>query len=251
MQVLKKRIFLGMRLKWVMLFLMLFSGGQAFSQDSLPAQSLLGSWYLNFDYQISKTKAEHYETSSTAGFTSADFKQTYTQHNFLISIEKEIMPHWPVSISLFPVIGYGLVTNSYKQKDDYDIEEKLQGLSYGGGVSLNINTFTKSLRIQPFVSAMSLQAKDVFFLRYEDTESTDSSYEIETTQEYNVIAASIGVRFFNTKELISRFSITTYQYDDFETSVKASQYKTNFTLTKEPEFFRDNVRINLGMGLIF
>ena len=240
-----------MKLTLILTLLVTCFLGKTLGAEGTPPNSLLGSWYLNFDYQISKTKAEHYETSSTAGFTSADFKQTYTQHNFLISIEKEIMPYWPVSISLFPVFGYGVVTNSYKQKDEYDIEEKLQGLSYGGGVSLNINTFTKSLRIQPFVSAMSLQAKDVFFLRYEDTESTDSSYEIETTQEYNIIAASIGVRFFNTKELISRFSITTYQYDNFETSVKASQYKTNFTLTKEPEFFRDNVRINLGMGLIF
>ena len=161
------------------------------------------------------------------------------------------MPHWPVSISLYPMVGYSLLTQSNDNKGSFRYEESLTGTSFGGGVSLNLNFLSPSSKTQFFVSSASLQVRDRFFFRYQDTDTTVRSSEIETVQSFNLLQSSIGFKFYNTKNLVSIFAITVFQYDDFDLEVDASRGDEKFELSEFALIERDNTSFNIGFGYVF
>lgn len=215
------------------------------------SQFEFGSWAFAVNFQQSNLEMNHQESSSTSGFEAPGYKSTYKRNTFLFSLEKEIMPSWPVSISLYPIIGYSMITQSNNEKGTIRYEESLLGTSYGGGVSLNLNFLNPTSKTQFFLSAASLNVTDTFFFRYRDTDSDIRSTEIETIQTFTLIQSSFGVRFFNTKNFASTFAITAFQYEDFDVETDATQGDTEFELTNIADIARDNTSFNIGFSYVF
>ncbi|MAZ46951.1 MAG: hypothetical protein CME65_00220 [Halobacteriovoraceae bacterium] len=233
----------------LILLLLIFSLPKGFCEERSKFE--FGSWTFGLNFQQSNLKMNHQEASSDGSFEAPGYRSTYKRNSFLFSLEKEIMPHWPVSISLYPMVGYSLLTQSNDNKGSFRYEESLTGTSFGGGVSLNLNFLSPSSKTQFFVSSASLQVRDRFFFRYQDTDTTVRSSEIETVQSFNLLQSSIGFKFYNTKNLVSIFAITVFQYDDFDLEVDASRGDEKFELSEFALIERDNTSFNIGFGYVF
>lgn len=210
-----------------------------------------GSWTVALNFQQSNLKMDHRETSSDASFEAPGYRSTYKRNSFFLTLEKEIMPDWPVSLSVFPMVGYSLLTQSNDERGTIRYEESLAGTSYGGGVSLNLNFLNPSSKNQFFISGATLQVRDQFFFRYRDTDSTTRSTEIETVQSMSVIQSSIGFKFYNIKNLVGIFAITFFEYSDFEIESDASRGDLEFELSEVANIDRDNTTFNIGFGYVF
>lgn len=209
----------------------------------------MGSWYVNLNYLPSDIVLDHREQSSSTGFESPNRKLRMHRHMLNISLEKEVMSNWPLSLSISPTIGFSFGETD-KANDSNSFKESLAGYQLGFGGSINYNAFTKTTKIQPFVGLSVLSVTDTFFLRYEEVDSTERSREIETEQTYNLSIATIGVRFLNLKDMISTLAISTYQYDNLKTKTEASKGDEKYSLDEFADVRRDNVSIQIGFGFI-
>lgn len=207
------------------------------------------------DYSYIRTKINHIESSSSSSFTPYDKKSNTLLHRLGFSYEKEFFQSSPVSVTLLTVVGFGVGEESEKDggtSNNFESQDNITSLFGGAGISLNYNHDSGGSRVQPFLSAKSITAKNNYLLRYEEVGAYPRSIEIEYEEQLSILESSIGVRFFNYKtNMMSIIAINLYSFDQVSLSGEASQGEMDFKLKDLAKIERESASVKIGFGILF
>ncbi|MFT6632953.1 MAG: hypothetical protein ACJAS4_002921 [Bacteriovoracaceae bacterium] len=207
------------------------------------------------DYSYIRTKIKHEETSTSTSFIPYGKDSNTLLHRIGFGYEKEFFQSSRVSVTILTVLGIGIGEESERDggaSENFDYQDSITSLFGGAGVSLNYNHDSGGNRVQPFISAKSITAKNSYFLRYEEVGTYPRSVEIEYEEELSILESSIGVRFFNyTTNMMSIMALNLYSFDQTSFSGEASQGDTEFKLKNLAKIERESASFKIGFGILF
>ncbi len=217
----------------------------------VPSSEREPSYYALLRYQNTGSKVMHNEKSESPSFVSLNKESAISIHNLGLEISKEFFNDSYFSLSFAGKFGVNKGSDSgLEEKKNLSYKEKLSGQTYGGGVSLNINTKGFGLKVQPFISSHYLISKNDYKLSY--SSKTVDSINIEYSSGQKVLQHSVGVKFINNKNgLMSHFSLDYNQKLSKSLEVSGSQSSKDLSFLNMPSITQNIVTFSVGFGFIF
>lgn len=220
-----------------------------FAAESISLKKELKANFFRFSWMRGVTEIEHRETSSSADFVALGRNVRIAENNFDFVFGREFFRKYIISLSPYVL---GRLVYGIKSDDEVKYEESLQGVGFGAGISLNVNTIINKTRTQFFISLQQAQQENQYFLRHEDPSTDERSRELSTKEKLALTQAGFGVRFFNLYNGYT-FDITVHAngFQSSQPSQKASQGDLKFNSIEGSLFSRDRTSFSLGLGSTF
>lgn len=213
------------------------------------------SWVITVGGGYTTRFVKHRETSTDTSFTAINEDIHVVDIPLTIAVMKELFnqSRFSVTLKFFGGINDGDYKSDYDpansdSKNKSVFEEKLSGVHFGGGASLNYNSFLYGYKIQPYVGLDLFQDQGELSL-------THNSGSAVTTHTYKdqVVLIGLGVRVFDSEVgLMSYFMASLPQALNESISVQTANGGAISTGTMVPaEITRAPLQFSLGFGFVF
>lgn len=208
------------------------------------------TWSITFGGSYTSTVLQHAETSSNSSYSTSGRRIRVPDVKYGLSLMRELFNSNTISVT---VIGFGGVTDSDTKSggrnDQPQFTENLNGFHFGGGLSLNYNTYAYGLKVQPYVGVAIMQEQ----LEY-DLEHSSGVAALNTFHEVSATVAhpGLGVRCFDADvNLMSYFQITTTAVMSETITASGRVGQSDVAINSNTSFEREPWAFSLGFGYYF
>jgi hypothetical protein len=206
-------------------------------------------------YQNSGTKVDHQEISTVSGFQTLEHKSDIQMNIIGLDASKEFLRSNFISFNLnlraSIILGMTENENDINDVNDLTYKDKASGLIYSGGLTINLNTRAFGLKVQPFVGTNYAQSSQEFSLSYANVDTGTDSNEIEYDTSRSFLQHSLGVRFYNNKNIMSYFSLDYIQELSQSTSATGTRSGVDLQMTNVSIVEQSPFAFSIGAGFKF
>ncbi len=228
------------------LSLLISSVGLAQSTRSNAFEDYKGeTWAITFGASYTSTVLRHDESSSNGEYVTAGEKIRVPDVKLSLTLMKELFNPNKYSVTLLATGGMSDASGSPSDENAEDYTEELSAVHYGGGLTVNYNTYAYGLKLQPYVGALILLEQGEHNLTHDDL---NTIHEFEATVAY----LNVGIRCFDADHnLMSFFQISAPQVMSETITPYGQVDGSDITITSNTEITRDPVAFTLGFGYYF
>ncbi len=241
-----------MKLTFFLFSLIFFLSLQAFAQATRlnAAEDYKGdSWSVTFGASYTSRVLWHNESGTDPAYVTTGRRIRVPDVNLSLSVIKEFMNTQKISVTAILLGGIADSTGKSGGENLEPLEEKLEGYHIGGGLTVNYNTYSYGLKLQPYVGAKIISEQGELNLLH-----NNGGTQLNTIHEFEaqLVHLGIGVRAFDADyNLMSYFEINTPQVMSESYSPVGQVTGTNIPITSETEITRDPVAFAMGFGYYF
>ena len=234
--------------------LIIFSQSQSYAQATRhnAAEDYQDSdWSIAFGAAWATKNIQHSETSSNASYQSVDKNIRVPDVKMSLTVFKEFLSSKRISFtaSLFAGVADSDGKSPSGLNSGYEFLEKVTGMHFGAGVSVNYNMYYYGLKLQPYIGARLIQDQGELNLTH-----SDGSLIFNTIHEFSSQVAHLGagLRAFDADNSLMSYIEFSSPQELSETLTPRGQVSgSDIVIASTTDIQREVIAFSMGFGYFF